>query len=106
MSPRKKFAEFRDRAHSDRRRRARIDRARRAAIEELATYRIAELRRALGLSQEELAALIGKSQSAVSQIENGSIALSVDLLRSIVQQLGGTLEISAVFDERRIMLEA
>jgi transcriptional regulator with XRE-family HTH domain len=50
--------------------------------------------------------LIRRSQSAVSQIENGEVGLSIDLLRLIVSELGGTLEITAVFDDRRIALSA
>ena len=54
----------------------------------------------------ELAQMIGRTQSAVSQIEAGDIGLSVDMLRSIIEQLGGRLEISAVFNDRRINLAA
>jgi transcriptional regulator with XRE-family HTH domain len=52
------------------------------------------------------AELIGKSQSAISQIETGEIALSLDVLRAIVTELGGTLEVAAVFDDRRVFLDA
>lgn len=76
------------------------------ALGEQAEYRVAELRRALGLTQSELADLIGMSQSAISQIESGEINLSVDVLRAIIVQLGGSLEITAVFKERRVLLDA
>ena len=68
--------------------------------------RLAELRKALGVTQEELATMIGKSQSAVSQLEHGEISLSLEILRSIVCQLGGEIEITAVFDNRRILIDA
>jgi len=58
------------------------------------------------VTQAELAELIGKSQSAISQIESGDIGLSLDMLRAIISELGGTLEVSAVFDDRRVLLEA
>ena len=86
--------------------RRRINAAKARAIEEHATYRLAELRQALGITQVDLAELIGRSQSAVSQIENGDIGLSLELLRSIVAQLGGDIEITAVFKDRRILLDA
>jgi len=75
-------------------------------LEEIAQYRLAELRKALGVTQVELAELIGKSQSAISQIESGEIGLSLDVLRTIVAELGGTLEVAAVFNDRRVLLDA
>jgi hypothetical protein len=36
----------------------------------------------------------------------GKIGLSLDLLRAIVAQLGGEVEIAAVFKDRRVLLEA
>ena len=50
--------------------------------------------------------MIGKSKSAVSQIESGEIGLSLELLRSIVTQLGGELELTAIFNNRRVLLDA
>ncbi len=70
------------------------------------SFRLAELRRVLGVTQVELAEMIGKSQSAVSQIEHGEIGLSIETLRSIVHQLGGGVEIAAVFDDRRVLIDA
>ncbi len=87
-------------------RRARIDATRTRALEEIAQYRLTELRKALGVTQVELAELIGKSQSAISQIESGEIGLSLDVLRTIVAELGGTLEVAAVFNDRRVLLDA
>jgi hypothetical protein len=46
------------------------------------------------------------AQSAISQIETGEIALSLDVLRAIVTELGGTLEVAAVFADRRVFLDA
>ena len=62
--------------------------------EERKEYTVAELRRSLGITQAQLAEMIGRSQSAVSQMENGQFALTVDMLRAIVEQMGGTLAIS------------
>ncbi len=101
----KNFSELRDEARRDPERARRIDDAKERALEEIASYRLAELRRALGVTQAELAELIGKSQSAISQIEHGEITLSLDVLRSIIRQLGGEVEIAAVFDDRRVLID-
>ena len=100
-----KFSELRAAARRDPERARRIDAAKARALDEHAAYRLAELRQALGVTQAELADLIGKSQSAVSQIETGDIGLSLDVLRSIVTELGGSLEVAAVFRDRRVLLQ-
>lgn len=106
MPTTRKFSELSAEARRDPVRRARIDAARTRTLEEIARYRLSELRKALGVTQVELAELIGKSQSAISQIESGEIGLSLDVLRAIVAELGGTLEVAAVFNDRRVLLDA
>jgi DNA-binding XRE family transcriptional regulator len=106
MAKTRSFRGLSTNARRDPARARRIDAAKRHAWEEHVEYRLADVRRALGLTQQELAGLIGKSQSAVSQIENGDITLSIELLRQIVAQLGGSLEIAAVFGDRRVPLDA
>lgn len=101
----RKFAELRDEARRDPVRARRIDQVKSEVLREEAEYQVAELRRFLGVSQAELAEMIGKSQSAISQVESGQISLSIQLLRSIVTELGGELEIAAVFKERRLLLD-
>lgn len=101
----RKFADLADSIRSDPDRSRRIDELIAAYPREEGAYRIGELRRALDVTQVELAELVDRSQSAISQIESGEIALSVDLLRSILAQLGAELEIAAVFPERRVVLE-
>lgn len=103
---RKNFSDLRDAARRDPERSRRIDEAKQRAEGEIAPYRLAELRKSLGVTQVELAEMIGKSQSAVSQIEHGEIGLSLEMLRAIVGQLGGEVEVTAVFDDRRVLLEA
>ena len=57
-----------------------------------------ELRRSLDLSQSDLAADLGVSQPAVSQLErSGDVKLST--LRSYVSSLGARLRVLAVFDD-------
>jgi DNA-binding XRE family transcriptional regulator len=106
MTNTKSFTKLRDEARRDPARARRIDAAKTRALEEQARYRLAELRQALGITQAELAELIGKSQSAISQIESGEIGLSLDVLRQIVAQLGGEVEVTAVFKNRRVTLDA
>ena len=106
MPSTKQFSELRERAKRDPERAQRIDEAKVRALDEHASYRLVELRKALDVTQVELAELIGKSQSAVSQVETGGIGLSLELLRAIVTQLGGRVEVSAVFNDRRVLLDA
>ena len=105
MPSTKNFEQLSASARRDPVRAERIDAAKVKVLEELARYRLSELRQALGVTQAELAELIGRSQSAVSQIETGEIGLSLEMLRAIVGQLGGRVEISAVFDDRRVLLD-
>ena len=56
------------------------------------------LRRTMDRSQTDLAAELGISQSAVSQLERGE-DLKVSTLRSYLQGLGARLQITAVFDD-------
>lgn len=100
----KNFSTLRDEARQSPERARRIDEAKQRAVGETVSYRLAELRKALGVTQVELVEMIGKSQSAISQIEQGEIGLSLDVLRSIVHQLGGEVEIAAVFDDRPALL--
>lgn len=57
----KSFDRLRDDARRDPARARRIDAAKSRAFEEQARFRLAELRQALGITQVELAGLIGKS---------------------------------------------
>lgn len=78
----------------------RLDVLREDTLAEIGLY---ELRRALERSQTELAAELGISQSAISQLERaGDIKLST--LRNYLEHLGARLELLAVFqgdDEER-----
>ena len=54
----------------------------------MATLRIRQLRKAAGLSQAELASAAGITQSTVSRIENGTIALDAESGAKIAHALG------------------
>ncbi len=71
-----------------------------AALREqtLAEIDLHDLRRALDVSQSELAAELGISQSAISQLERaGDLRLST--LQKYLDRLGAHLELVAVFDD-------
>ncbi|MDE0605970.1 MAG: helix-turn-helix transcriptional regulator [Acidimicrobiaceae bacterium] len=106
MQRAKKFSTLRDEARQDPERARRIDETKQRVADEIVSCRLAELRKALGVTQAEMAEMVGKSQSAISQIEHGEIGLSLDMLRSIVHQLGGEVEVAAVFDDRRVLIHA
>ena len=106
MPSTKNFRVLRDEARLDPERARRIDEAKLRAVSEITTYALSDLRTAFGVTQAELAAMIGKSQSAISQIESGEIGLSLGLLKSIVGELGGELEIAAVFEDGRVLINA
>ncbi len=58
-----------------------------------------ELRNQLGISQKELAELVGTKQSAISRLESGSYNPSIEFLGRVAHALGGRLEISIVRDK-------
>ena len=58
-----------------------------------------ELRNQLGISQKELAELVGTKQSAISRLESGSYNPSIEFLGRVAHALGGHLEISIVRDK-------
>jgi len=69
---------------------------------------LGELRRARGVTQQQLGDTIGRSQRQVSRAERDDDAgdLQVASLRRYVEGLGGRLEIVAVFpDGERVQLE-
>ena len=58
-----------------------------------------QLRKALGLSQKDLAGLMHITQPAVSKLERQT-DMQLSTLAGIVQAMGGTLEITARFPDR------
>lgn len=65
-------------------------------LAEIEPAALADLRRALRVSQEELARTLGKSQSAVAQME-ARTDMKVSTLREVVEAMGGELELIAHF---------
>jgi transcriptional regulator with XRE-family HTH domain len=63
------------------------------------------LRELLGKTQEELAALLERSQGQVSETERRQ-DVRLSTLRSCVKALGGELEVIANFGDKRIRLHS
>jgi DNA-binding XRE family transcriptional regulator len=62
-------------------------------------HQLAEMRKAAGLTQAQVAETLGVSQARVSKIEHGEIS-GIDVVRAYVDALGGTLELVAVLGDR------
>lgn len=58
-----------------------------------------ELRNQMGISQKELAEMVGTKQSAISRLESGTYNPSIEFLGRVAHALGGRLEISIVRDQ-------
>jgi len=66
----------------------------RAAVEELEpAYQVARLRIMRGLTQEQVAELVGTKQSSIARLENGNTEPRLSFLRRVVEALGGRLEV-------------
>ncbi len=81
-------------------RRARIE-ARKAELHR--EMELAELRKALALTQSTLAEALGVGQAEVSKIEQRTDVF-VSTLRRFVQAMGGELEINAVFPDHKVAI--
>jgi DNA-binding XRE family transcriptional regulator len=84
---------------------ARVAELKREMLDEVRAYRLAEVRKAQGETQEALAKLMEISQVRVSQIENGEIGhTEVGTLRSYVEALGGRLRIVAEIGDTSVTI--
>ncbi len=95
MTRTKKWSTLRDALDSQPGVAEQLEEAQREFDGERREYTLGELRRSLGITQAALAELIGRSQSAVSQMESGHFEISVNVLRGLVEQLGGELKLVA-----------
>ena len=66
-------------------------------------YRLAERRKALGLTQAEVAKRMGVTKSRVSQIERGEVS-TIEAVARYVKAIGGHIQISAVFGDELYIL--
>lgn len=88
----------------------RIDEQRVAELKEEAlarvrAHKLAEVRNATGLNQEELSRRLGISQSRVSRIERGDLERTeLATLRAFVRALGGDIEVTVKLGEDRFLI--
>ena len=66
-------------------------------------HRLAERRKALGLTQAEVAERMSVTKSRVSQIERGEVS-TIEAVARYVQAIGGRIQISAVFGDDHYVL--
>lgn len=68
-----------------------------AAAEELEPgYQVARLRMLRGLTQAQLAELVGTRQPSIARLENGTTAPSISFLQKIATALGAKIEVRLV----------
>ena len=68
-------------------------------------YRLREIREEQGVTQQELAERLALTQPTISALETGDLDRSVlATLKSYVEALGGTIEVTATFGDRKLVL--
>ncbi|MDO5084228.1 helix-turn-helix domain-containing protein [Arachnia propionica] len=68
-------------------------------------WRLREVREEQGLTQKELAERMSLTQPTISALESGDLDRSgLATLRSYVEALGGTIEVTATFGDRTLVL--
>jgi len=78
-----------------------FDAAMGSMLAEARGWRLAELRKRRGMTQEQVATRMGVSVARVSQIENGDVSTQ-DVLNRFVAALGGTLKLIADFGDEQL----
>jgi len=74
-----------------------------AMLDDARGWRLAEMRKRRGLTQEQVAVRMGVSVARVSQIESGDVSTQ-DVLSRFVAALGGTLKLIADFGDEQLKL--
>jgi DNA-binding transcriptional regulator YiaG len=69
-------------------------------LTQVRAHRLAEIRKRRGLTQRDVAAVMGVTVGRVSQIESGHIS-GIDVLDRYVTAIGGLLEIVANFGDEQ-----
>ncbi|HUB38743.1 MAG TPA: helix-turn-helix transcriptional regulator [Streptosporangiaceae bacterium] len=80
-----------------------FDAAVRAMLADACGWRLAEMRKRRGLTQEQVAARMGVSIARISQIESGDVSTQ-DVLNRYVSALGGTLKLIADFGDEQLKI--
>ncbi len=74
-------------------------------LDRVRAYQLAQMRKALGLNQTDVAKLMRVSQARVSKIERGALETAqVGTLQAYVRALGGEVEVVARFGNERIVV--
>jgi DNA-binding XRE family transcriptional regulator len=72
---------------------------------EMRAAQLSDLRKAVSMTQAELAEAIGIGQRRVSKIEHGDFEHSqLSTVRAYVEALGGTVEVVASFGDQKLVL--
>ena len=74
-----------------------------AMLDEARGWRLAEMRKRRGMTQEQVGARMGVSVAWVSQIEAGDVSTQ-DVLNRYVAALGGTLKLIADFGDEQLKI--
>src|SRR5581483_1982366 len=74
-----------------------------AMLDDARGWRLAEMRKRRGLTQEQVASRMGVSVARVSQIERGDVSTQ-DVLNRFVAALGGTLKLIADFGDEQLKI--
>jgi transcriptional regulator with XRE-family HTH domain len=74
-----------------------------AMLDDARGWRLAEMRKRRGLTQEQVAARMGVSVARVSQIEGGDVSTQ-DVLNRFITALGGTLKLIADFGDEQLKI--
>jgi DNA-binding XRE family transcriptional regulator len=80
---------------------AAFDAAVSAMLDEARGWRLVEMRKRRGLTQEQVATRMGITVARVSQIERGDVSTQ-DVLSRYVAALGGTLKLIADFGDEQL----
>jgi DNA-binding XRE family transcriptional regulator len=74
-----------------------------AMLDEARGWRLADMRKRRGMTQEQVALRMGISIARVSQIEGGDVSTQ-DVLNRYVAALGGTLKLIADFGDEQLKI--
>ena len=74
-----------------------------AMLDGTRAWRLAEMRKRRGMTQEQVAARMGVSVARVSQVESGDVSTQ-DVLNRFVSALGGTLKLIADFGDEQLKI--
>src|SRR5258708_39221008 len=74
-----------------------------AMLDDARGWRLAEMRKRRGMTQDQVAARMGVSVARVSQIEAGDVSTQ-DVLNRFITALGGTLKLIADFGDEQLKI--